>query len=131
RPRRGDHVDEGRGCPPLGEGGLVAARASLGRRAARPGAGRAARSRPRRRRRLMAERPRRERAAEKDMSALLTPASPTLLSDTVADRLRDTIFKGHFAPGERLREESLAEALDVSRGPIRDALLQLEREGLV
>jgi DNA-binding GntR family transcriptional regulator len=68
---------------------------------------------------------------EKDLSALLMPASPTLLSDTVLDRLRDTIFKGHFAPGERLREESLAEALDVSRGPIRDALLQLEREGLV
>jgi DNA-binding GntR family transcriptional regulator len=65
------------------------------------------------------------------MSALLKPASPTLLSDTVADRLRDTIFKGHFAPGERLREEVLADALDVSRGPIRDALLQLEREGLV
>src|SRR5437762_5296218 len=77
----------------------------------------------------MAERP--ARVTDKDMSALLMPASPTLLSATVADRLRDTIFKGHFAPGERLREESLAEALDVSRGPIRDALLQLEREGLV
>ena len=74
---------------------------------------------------------RRRRANEKDMSTLLAPASPTVLSDTVADRLRDTIFQGHFAPGERLREESLAEALDVSRGPIRDALLQLEREGLV
>jgi DNA-binding GntR family transcriptional regulator len=79
----------------------------------------------------MAGRPRREPAAEKDMATLFKPASPTLLSDTVADRLRDTIFKGDFAPGERLREESLAEALDVSRGPIRDALLQLEREGLV
>jgi DNA-binding GntR family transcriptional regulator len=66
-----------------------------------------------------------------DVSAVLSPASPTLLSDTVADRLRETIFKGHFVPGQRLREEQLAEALDVSRGPIRDALLQLEREGLV
>jgi DNA-binding GntR family transcriptional regulator len=87
---------------------------------------------------LSAEHPQREaRDARRrpptttDVSALLTPASPTLLSDTVAERLRDTIFKGYFAPGERLREESLAEALDVSRGPIRDALLQLEREGLV
>ena len=71
------------------------------------------------------------RPPEKDVSALLTPASPTLLSDTVANRLRDTIFQGYFAPGERLREESLADALNVSRGPIRDALLQLEREGLV
>jgi DNA-binding GntR family transcriptional regulator len=72
-----------------------------------------------------------DRGAPVDVSLVLTPASPTLLSETVADRLRDTIFKGHFAPGERLREEQLAEALDVSRGPIRDALLQLEREGLV
>lgn len=72
-----------------------------------------------------------ERPAPTDITAVLRPASPTLLADTVADRLRDTIFRGAFAPGERLREEQLAEALDVSRGPIRDALLQLEREGLV
>jgi DNA-binding GntR family transcriptional regulator len=49
----------------------------------------------------------------------------------VIDQLRDSILQGYFPPGARLREEQLAEALDVSRGPIRSALLQLEREGLV
>jgi DNA-binding GntR family transcriptional regulator len=62
---------------------------------------------------------------------VLVPAATKALADTVAERLRDTIFSGQLAPGDRLREEQLAGALDVSRGPIRDALLQLEREGLV
>src|SRR5579871_2022414 len=60
----------------------------------------------------------------------LGPALATLLSDEVVDRLRESILRGHFAPGDRLREEQLAEALGVSRGPIRNALVQLEREGL-
>jgi DNA-binding GntR family transcriptional regulator len=62
--------------------------------------------------------------------AFLGPALATLLSDEVVDRLRESILRGHFAPGDRLREEQLAEALGVSRGPIRNALVQLEREGL-
>jgi DNA-binding GntR family transcriptional regulator len=66
-----------------------------------------------------------------DASAVLTPASAILLSDEVVDRLREAILVGLFAPGERLREEQLADALGVSRGPIRNALLQLEREGMV
>lgn len=61
---------------------------------------------------------------------LLGPALATLLSDEVVERLRESILRGHFAPGDRLREEQLAEALGVSRGPIRNALVQLEREGL-
>ncbi|HEY3614523.1 MAG TPA: GntR family transcriptional regulator [Gaiellales bacterium] len=66
-----------------------------------------------------------------DVSSVLTPTSPVHLSDTVTERLRRTIVEGRFSPGDRLREEQLAEALDVSRGPIRDALRELEREGLV
>jgi DNA-binding GntR family transcriptional regulator len=65
------------------------------------------------------------------LSAVLAPAAPTWLSDTVADRVREMILKGRVLPGQRLREEQLSDALDVSRGPIRHALLQLEREGLV
>jgi len=70
-------------------------------------------------------------ARANDMSAILTPAAAPLLSDTVVDRLREAIVRGLFPPGNRLREEQLAEALGVSRGPIRNALLQLEREGMV
>ena len=61
----------------------------------------------------------------------LTPTVKRSLADDVVDRLRDAIFHGSFKPGEPLREEQLAALLDVSRGPIREALVQLEREGLV
>lgn len=53
------------------------------------------------------------------------------LADDVVDYLRQLIMQGEFQPGARLREEHLASTLDVSRGPIRQALAQLEREGLV
>src|SRR5690242_18261861 len=45
--------------------------------------------------------------------------------------LREAITNGAFAPGEWLRQESLAEAIGVSRIPVRTALMQLESEGLV
>ncbi len=61
---------------------------------------------------------------------MLGPALTTLISDEVVDRLREAILRGHFAPGDRLREAQLADALGVSRGPVRTALAQLEREGL-
>lgn len=53
------------------------------------------------------------------------------LADEVAQRIRQAIFDGRFAPGSQLREVELAGRLEVSRGPVREALLQLEREGLV
>ena len=61
----------------------------------------------------------------------LTPPPKRSLADDVVDRLRDAILHGGFKPGEPLREEQLAAMLDVSRGPVREALVQLEREGLV
>lgn len=45
--------------------------------------------------------------------------------------LREAIISGAFAPGEWLRQESLADAIGVSRIPVRTALLQLEQEGLI
>jgi DNA-binding GntR family transcriptional regulator len=66
-----------------------------------------------------------------DPATIFTPAPAVLLSDEVVDRLRDSILKGRLTTGYRLREEQLAEALGVSRGPVRNALVQLEREGLV
>jgi DNA-binding GntR family transcriptional regulator len=45
--------------------------------------------------------------------------------------LHEAITSGAFAPGEWLRQESIAEAIGVSRIPVRTALLQLESEGLV
>jgi GntR family transcriptional regulator, vanillate catabolism transcriptional regulator len=45
--------------------------------------------------------------------------------------LRERIFGGELKPGERLAEIPLAEALGASRTPVRLALAELEREGLV
>lgn len=53
------------------------------------------------------------------------------MANEVADRIREAIFSGVYAPGAQLREVELATALQVSRGPVREALLRLEREGLV
>ena len=45
--------------------------------------------------------------------------------------LKDDICEGRFAPGQWLQENELAERLCVSRSPIREALRQLENEGIV
>ncbi len=61
----------------------------------------------------------------------VAPARRRGLADEVADRLREAIFSGAYAPGAQLREVELSGVMDVSRGPIREALRLLEREGLV
>jgi DNA-binding GntR family transcriptional regulator len=66
-----------------------------------------------------------------DFSDPLVPAPKHSLADDAVERLRKAIWSGRLAPDERLREEALAEFLGVSRGPIREALTRLEREGLV
>ncbi|MEB3103626.1 GntR family transcriptional regulator [Ferviditalea candida] len=45
--------------------------------------------------------------------------------------IRNAILRGEFQPGERLVQEELAQALKVSRMPVREALHKLESEGLV
>jgi DNA-binding GntR family transcriptional regulator len=53
------------------------------------------------------------------------------LIEEVHDRIRELIVTGRLAPDERLNQVKLADALGVSRTPVREALLRLEREGLV
>ena len=50
---------------------------------------------------------------------------------SVAEELRRRIVGGQYADGSQIRQEALAAELGVSRIPIREALLQLESEGLV
>jgi DNA-binding GntR family transcriptional regulator len=59
------------------------------------------------------------------------PAARTSLGEVVAERLREAILNDELSPGQHLREEGISEMLDTSRGPVRDAFLILEREGLV
>lgn len=51
------------------------------------------------------------------------------LSESVYDRLKSDIFDFRLRPGDRLTETELAESLQVSRTPVRQALHRLEQEG--
>jgi DNA-binding GntR family transcriptional regulator len=64
-------------------------------------------------------------------SVLRISESPVLLRDQAFERLRDAIITGHFAPGDRLIERELCEAMGVSRTSIREVLRRLEAEALV
>jgi DNA-binding GntR family transcriptional regulator len=63
--------------------------------------------------------------------ARLKPVSQRTLSDESTDRLRAAIRNGTLAPGARLVEQDLAEMLEVSRIPVREAIQRLVEEGLV
>ncbi len=61
----------------------------------------------------------------------MQPIKRDSLRDQVRESLREKIVEGHLSPGEPLPESDLSAALGVSRTPLREALLQLEREGMV
>lgn len=58
-------------------------------------------------------------------------ARPPRLKDAIAEQLRTMILDGLLTPGTSLRQEQLAVRLGVSRTPLRQALQQLDQEGLV
>lgn len=56
---------------------------------------------------------------------------PTLtVAEQIAAQVGDEIIKGNLEPGSPLQEPTLADRFQVSRGPVRDAIRILEREGL-
>ena len=55
----------------------------------------------------------------------------TSATERVESYIRQSIFSGEFKPRQRLTEEALAKVLKCSRGPIREAILRLERDGLL
>jgi DNA-binding GntR family transcriptional regulator len=62
-------------------------------------------------------------------SLKLAPTSS--LAAQATQRIRDAITDGEFALGEMIPEEGLAQAMGISRTPVREALNQLQRVGLV
>jgi len=64
-------------------------------------------------------------------SVLRLTEHPPLRRDQAFERLRDAIITGHFAPGARLIERELCEAMGVSRTSIREVLRRLEAEQLI
>ncbi len=59
------------------------------------------------------------------------PIRRKTLSGQVAERLRDGILAGLYAPGEQLQEVELARRFGVSRGPLREAMQRLIQDGLL
>ena len=57
--------------------------------------------------------------------------SPSTVKHKVIDLIRDAIIRGDLPSGEHLTEVDLAKQMAVSRAPIREALRQLELEGLI
>jgi DNA-binding GntR family transcriptional regulator len=58
-------------------------------------------------------------------------AKPQTFAQHVANELREMILSGELEEGSKLRQDTLASMLHVSRIPVREALRQLEAEGLV
>ncbi len=71
-----------------------------------------------------------DRAADR-AGSLLQPIRARVLSAEVVDLLRAAILANELAAGTRLIEEDVAEQMGTSRVPVREALRQLEQEGLV
>jgi DNA-binding GntR family transcriptional regulator len=53
------------------------------------------------------------------------------LRDGVAQAIRQALLEGRFKPGEYLSDTALAREMNVSRGPVREALLILVQQGLI
>lgn len=53
------------------------------------------------------------------------------LGQHVFENLKQAIIRGDMAPGDRIVESHIAEGLDISRTPVREAIHKLEREGLL
>lgn len=55
----------------------------------------------------------------------------TLPRETIEEALRQAISDGRLAPGERLTQQAIADAFQVSRMPVREALRSLETQGYI
>lgn len=63
--------------------------------------------------------------------ARLQNRSGHLLGTTVYEAMREALRNGEYRPGDRLREEEIAQRLNVSRTPVREALGRLQARRLV
>jgi len=67
-----------------------------------------------------------------DLEAASDSAIPRQsLTSAVADKLRDQIIRGEIPEGAQLRQDAIATQYQVSRIPVREALRQLDAEGLI
>lgn len=71
------------------------------------------------------------KAAKASLGNQIAEGAPTTLKSFVVQKLREAILSGRYKPGDRLNESQLAREFDISRIPIREALIQLQEYGLV
>jgi DNA-binding GntR family transcriptional regulator len=64
-------------------------------------------------------------------NALEVLGPPVLIRERAFDEIRDAIISGRIAPGARLIERELCEALKISRASVREVLRRLEAERLI
>jgi DNA-binding GntR family transcriptional regulator len=70
-------------------------------------------------------------AVDGSTDVLLLPIRRQTLTGMTIDAIRERILRGHYPEGEPLRQDAIGAELGVSRIPVREALRQLEAEGLV
>ncbi|MFF1831390.1 GntR family transcriptional regulator [Paenarthrobacter sp. NPDC058040] len=61
----------------------------------------------------------------------IAPMTPQSTSIKIAAQLRERIVDGYFAPGQQINETHVSTQLNLSRGPLREALQRLSQEGLL
>lgn len=61
----------------------------------------------------------------------LIDMTPQSTSIKIADLLRERIIDGYFVPGQQVNEAQVSNQLNLSRGPVREALQRLSQEGLL
>jgi DNA-binding GntR family transcriptional regulator len=78
-------------------------------------------------------RPQQHNTASANETPLPRRATPLTFSlpEQIAGRLSECIITGEYPPGKRIMEQAIAAEFAVSRGPVREALRLLERDGLV
>jgi DNA-binding GntR family transcriptional regulator len=70
--------------------------------------------------------------ADRTLDWTPNPLAHTLsLPEQIAERIGNDIIRGQYEPGARIQEQDVAGSFQVSRGPVREALRILERDGLI
>jgi DNA-binding GntR family transcriptional regulator len=65
------------------------------------------------------------------MSPTVNAARPGTIAQHAVEGLRRALTSGELAPGDKIRQEEIADALGTSLSPVREALAVLEQEGQV
>ena len=61
----------------------------------------------------------------------IEPVVKVQMYEYVYKRIKKGILSGEFLPGEKLNQDQIAQQMNISRMPVRDALRMLEKDGLV